>query len=120
MLYADIPGLSERLSEDHGSVVQQLRENIAILRSQIHQNLIDTKCQGDVLALTGAVVTLVNLAKSCQAMELATSERLDADAVKTLAGNAGKILVEELSGLPNRDELVDKISRRIGSLMVAK
>lgn len=119
-MYADIPGISERLSEDHGRIVEQLRDNIAMLRSQIHQHLLDTKCQGDVLVLANSITVLCQLLKSVHAMELATSERLGSEAVKTLGSNLGKILVEELDGVPNRDELIDRISSRIGSLMVAK
>jgi hypothetical protein len=109
---------------DHEEI-RSLREEIAIVRMLIEQRMNMIKNDTDLLVHSGAinslVLTIERLVKSAHTIEQNLGILLSKSAVIALGQTICKIIVEELDGIENYEEIVDSIMTRIStSIAVAK
>lgn len=97
--------------------LKSLREEIAICRSLVERRLNMIESNADLLSAVGQVnslfLTLEKLISSCHRLETSLGTLLSRAALLELAKNIVGIIMDELEGIDNYEEIVDKISERI-------
>lgn len=99
--------------------LKSLREEIALCRALVERrlNMIEDGNAADFLAACGQVntmlLTIEKLVSSCHRLETSLGTLLSKAAVLDLAQEVVGILTEELEGIDNFEEVVDRISERI-------
>lgn len=97
--------------------LKSLREEIAICRSLVERRLNMIESNADVLAAVGQVnslfLTLEKLISSCHRLETSLGTLLSRSSLLELAKGIVGIIMDELEGIDNYEEIVDKISERI-------
>lgn len=105
--------------ERHNAVAQikDLREEIALTRALIETRLNLATNEAELIASMGILhqylKTVETLVASCHRMDSNLGNILNKSSVLTLAQDMVRIITEELDGVPERDEIVDKIAHRI-------
>ena len=118
------PDLRERL-EHHGAAecIEIVRNEVVLLRALIEDRLNLAKTEAERIAAFNvvhpALNTLEKLVTSIQKLEHNASLSLEKGAAKKLAEDIGKILIEELNDVPDRDNIIDRVSRRIADAVMA-
>ncbi len=107
---------------DHEEI-RSLREEIAIIRMLIEGRMNLIKGDNDLLIHSGAINSLVltveRLVKSAHTIEQNLGILLSKSAVIALGQTLCKIIVEELDGIENYEEIVDSIMTRISTSIAA-
>ncbi len=99
--------------------VRSLREEIHLVRSMIEMrlNLVDDEDRGAMLLAFSSVntymQTLEKLVSSCHRMEVSLGSLLTKAAIFSLGQEIVIILADELQGIDNYEEIVDRISERV-------
>ncbi len=97
--------------------VKSLREEITICRSLVERCLNTVESNADLLAVVGRVnslfLTLEKLISSCHRLETSLGTLLSRASLLELAKGIVGIIMDELEGIDNYEEVVDKISERI-------
>lgn len=105
--------------ERHNAVAQikDLREEIALTRALIETRLNLATNEAEFIASMGILhqylSTVEKLVASCHRMDANLGNVLNKASVLTLAQELVRIVTEELEGVPDRDDIVDKIAHRI-------
>ncbi len=111
-------GLAESAGR-HSQVedLKSLREEIAICRSLVERRLNTIESNADLLSAVGQVnslfLTLEKLISSCHRLETSLGTLLSRASLLELAKGIVGIIMDELEGIDNYEEIVDKISERI-------
>ena len=97
--------------------LKSLREEIALCRSLVEQRLNMVKSDADLLAAVGQVnslfLTLEKLISSCHRLETSLGNLLSKASLLELAKSIVEIVMDELEGVENFEEIVDNISERM-------
>lgn len=97
--------------------IRTLRDEIAVLRMVMEERLNMIQNESDMLAACGQIaamaVTIEKLVKSCHALESRLGTLLSKSTLLGVANDIVKILLEELAGIDNYEDIVDRISERI-------
>jgi len=106
--------------------IKSLREEIALCRALVERrlNMVEEGNSADFLAACGQVNTLLltieKLVSSCHRLETSLGVLLSKAAVLDLAREIVGVLVNELQGIDNFEEVIDRISEQILALMTEK
>jgi len=112
------PDIAERYNR-HGAVEEfrNLRDEIALARTMAEKRLDAVKDNSDFLAACGAVnsylQTIEKLVSSCHKMEISLGGLLSKASVFALGQEIVSILVDELCQLDGYEQIIDRISERI-------
>lgn len=97
--------------------LKSLREEIALARAMIERRLNLVENNADFLQACGTVntylLTLERLVTSCHKLEVNLGTLLSKGAILVIAQEVVGILMRELEGVKNHEEIVDRISGRI-------
>jgi hypothetical protein len=99
--------------------VRSLREEIHLARVMIETRLdmIEPDDKGDMLSAFGSIntylQTIEKLTSSCHKMEISLGHLLTKSSVFALGQDMVAILADELSGIDNYEEVIDRISERL-------
>ncbi len=117
------PELRERFEAHAASELQTVRDEVILLKTLIEDRLNFAKNDAERAnafnVIHPAMSTLEKLVSSIQKLEQNANILLDKEAAHKLAVDIGKILIEELNEIPNRDTIIDKVSRRIADCIMA-
>lgn len=103
---------------DHGALLS-LRDEITLVKLLLEDrfNLIDPECEASRLNAVDPInklaLTLDRLIRSCNELERNIGSVLSKDALRHLARDVVGILLEELRGVPNHEEIIDVVSVRL-------
>lgn len=107
---------------DHEEI-RSLREEIALARMLTEQRWNLIKTDADLMMACGSINTLLltieRLVKSAHTIEQNLGILLSKSAVLTLGQTICRIIVDELEGIENYEEIVDSITRRILTTIAA-
>lgn len=117
------PDLKERYEElSAEKALEPLKQEVHLLRTLIEKrlNLAETKADQIIAfnVIHPAMSTLDKLYNSLLKLQVSYSQVLEKSAAEKLAQDIIKIIVEELEDVPGRDNIIDKISARIGKAFV--
>lgn len=119
----DDPELRERLSHHGALSIETVRDEVALMRALMEERINLAKTPAEKIAafnvVTPAINALDKLVNSIQKLELNASLSLEKGAARKLAEDIGKILIEELRDVPDRDNIIDRVSRRIAEAVMA-
>jgi hypothetical protein len=107
--------------ERHGAsdAVKDLKEEIALARTLLERRLNSIKDQGDLIAATGQIVTLLTtiekLVSSCHKIEQSLGILIGKERVMDLAKTVVTILLEELDGVEGYEGIIDRVGERLVS-----
>ena len=94
-----------------------LRDEIALVKILIEERYNLIKNDSDLMVACGPLntlfLTLERLVKSCNSLEKSLGNLLSKSALITFAGEVITIVADEISHLPEYEELVDRISDRL-------
>jgi hypothetical protein len=108
-----------RLAEvsDELEPVKELRDSIALLHMMIERRWNAIKDDGDLLQACGPLNQMIQnmdrLVNSCHKIEQNLGQLLAKHAILALAKRMVEIIVEELEGIENYEEVVDRITARL-------
>lgn len=100
-----------------------IREEVALLRSMINRRVnFARNAAEEIVAFQAAermMGTFDKLVNTLVKLERQSSAVLDKAAANKLAVDIGKILVAELSGVPDKDSVIDRVAGRIAQAVMA-
>lgn len=102
--------------------LKSLREEVAFARMLIEKRFNMVTCDTELLAACGTLNTLLltveRLVKSCNQVERNLGSMLSKPSVLTLGREIIAVIVEELDGIDDYEDIVDKISERIVAVIL--
>lgn len=114
------PILQEKMDRQFGiEEVRSLREEIHLARVMVETRLdmIEPDDKGDMLSAFSSIntylQTIEKLTSSAHKMEISLSHLLTKSSVFSLGQDMVAILADELQGIDNYEEIIDKISERL-------
>jgi hypothetical protein len=114
------PMLQEKMERQSGiEEVRSLREEIHLARVMVETrlDLIEEGNKGDMLAAFSSIntylQTIEKLTSSCHKMEISLGHLLTKSSVFSLGQDMVAILAEELQGIDDYEETIDRISERL-------
>ena len=97
--------------------LRTLRDEIAILRMVMQERLNMISNDSEMLASCGQIaslaITIERLVKSCHSLESRLGTLLAKPTLLGIANELVQILLKELEGMPNYEQLVDRISEQV-------
>lgn len=116
----DLKGRFEHHSRSE--CLQTLRDEVVLLRSLVNQRLDLAKTDAEKISAFAvvhpALSTLDKLVNSLSKLERQTAVVLDKAAAQRLAVDIGKILIDELNDVNDRDAIIDRVSKRIAQAIM--
>jgi hypothetical protein len=112
------PEISESAGRhNQAEELKSLREEIAICRSLVERRLNMIESNADLLAAVGQVnslfLTLEKLISSCHRLETSLGTLLSRASLLDLARGIVGIIMDELEGIDDYEEIIDRISEKI-------
>ena len=105
---------------DHDEL-RTIREEIAIARTLLEERLNTIKTDADLIAACGPLNTLLltieRLTTSCLKLDTTTGNLMARPTLLRIASDTVAIILQELKDIPNHEEIVDKISRRMAEII---
>lgn len=102
--------------------LKSLREEIALSRAMIEKRLNMVNSEAEFIASMPVFQSFMNtiekLVSSCHNMEVKLGSLIGKSALLTLAQQMVEIISSNLQGIPGRDEIVEKISDEIVTLIL--
>jgi hypothetical protein len=121
-LLADVRYSSRLAALSEHDDVKSLREEIGFARMLIEKRFNMIQNEADLLSACGTLNTLLltveRLVKSCNQVERNLGSMLSKPSVLTLGREIISIIVEELDGIDDYEDIIDKISERIVSVIL--
>jgi hypothetical protein len=106
---------------DEMEPVKELRDNIALLHMMIERRWNLIKSDADYLAACGPLNQMFQnmdrLVNSCHKIEQNLGALLAKNAILSLAKQMVEVIIEELEGIDNYEEIVDRITDRLINLI---
>ena len=105
---------------DHDEL-RTIREEIAIARTLLEERLNTIKTDADLIAACGPLNTLLltieRLTTSCLKLDTTVGNLMAKPTLLRIASDTVAIILQELKDIPNHEEIVDKISKRMVDVM---
>jgi hypothetical protein len=102
--------------------LKSLREEIALTRAMVEKRLNMVQSEAEFIAsmpvFQGFMNTIEKLVTSCHAMEVKLGTLIGKAALMTLAQQIVETIASNLQDIPGRDEIVEKISDEIVTLIL--
>lgn len=97
--------------------IKDLREEIALARALIETRLNLARDENELIASMGVLhqylATVEKLVSACHRMDTNLGNLLNKSSLLNLAQEIVNIIAEELADIPDREEIIDKISNKI-------
>jgi hypothetical protein len=97
--------------------VKELRDNIGLLHMLIERRFNMMKNDNDLILACGPITTMIDkmekLVSSCHKIEQNLGLLLAKQAILNLAKNMVAVMIEELEGIPDYEDTIDRITTRL-------
>jgi hypothetical protein len=117
------PELKERMDRHSTSkLIESVREEVVLVRSLIEERRNFAQTQAEKIKVFPEIIDatskLERLVTSLARLERQTSQVLEKPAIQKLGKRIVEILTENLSQVPDRDNVIDRIAREIADAVI--